>query len=368
MKGIYIDESGNHGFDFSKQGNTKYFILTAIVINIEDKECIENDLDLLSKRLNHGAEFKSKKIKNHKVYTEIYKTMEKYEYKIFSYIVDKRSIWTDSALYQHKKSFFKYISSSFYSILNIHFPNIFINYDMIGRTDFQQSFTDYIDNKFGKQNKLFHMEGEKAFKFIFKDSKESRLIQLADLVCGRLKQKLEKDSVKDLFVEKLYPYVFPAIDTNIEFKSKIDKEVDKSVFEASMRGINEFMEKNKKNDTYIKHIKVIKYLCSELHLGNNKYISKKRIISITGIKDNELTNVIADLRDFPLLISSCRNGGHKIATSISEIETFIDTFHSTTKPMLVRMNKISRIIETNTGIDLLDKEKYKYIKSINFKY
>lgn len=44
-KYVYIDENGNYGYNFEEQGTSRYFILTAIVVEQRNIEILDAKLE-----------------------------------------------------------------------------------------------------------------------------------------------------------------------------------------------------------------------------------------------------------------------------------------------------------------------------------
>ena len=49
----YVDESGSYGFDFSKDGTSKYYILTAVIVETERLEEFHQAVEEIKK--NNGT-------------------------------------------------------------------------------------------------------------------------------------------------------------------------------------------------------------------------------------------------------------------------------------------------------------------------
>lgn len=133
MKRVFIDESGNPGFNLDTTGDTPYFILTAIVLDDKSYVELEDTLEQIAINHFHGHEFKSKTFKQYKNYELVFNTIKSFNYQIFAMVIDKNNIWENSGLRKSRQVFLKYISRKFYELLKLHYPKISINYDEIGR-------------------------------------------------------------------------------------------------------------------------------------------------------------------------------------------------------------------------------------------
>ena len=95
----YIDESGAYGFDFSKEGNSTHFIITAVTVKESDIPQVEEAVKkmIIDFGFKNG-EIKSSKIKsNNKRRTSIISELIKLPVKAFVLVVDKRKIYKDGS-------------------------------------------------------------------------------------------------------------------------------------------------------------------------------------------------------------------------------------------------------------------------------
>ena len=58
----YIDEFGSFGFDFSKEGTSKYFILSEVIVKSENLSELNDSISLLRKKYFSNSEMKSSNI------------------------------------------------------------------------------------------------------------------------------------------------------------------------------------------------------------------------------------------------------------------------------------------------------------------
>lgn len=372
----FIDERGNFGFDFEKQGVSSHFIITAIIIDEKMVDSLEQDVEKIRKKFFQIGEMKSSNVgSNSQRRMLILKEMQNLNFKIFSVVVDKRKILQTSGL-AYKKTFIKYLNGLLYDELHNYFPKLQLIADEHGSKEFMDGFRNYmlkehIPNFFGD------------YEFGFGNSKSEILIQLADFICGTIafgyEDGLNEVEFKDyacILKEKLLPITFwpQDLDDYIKRLEEYKNDVfDENIAYTSIKLARKFVDKNidKKMIEIQEQIYVLKYLLSMLISQNsNKYISTKEIINnlheITGRDYTPhyfKTRIIAKLRDAGVLISSSQNG-YKIPIREKEILEFVNQTSSMIKPMIARL-RICRdrvLSATQNEFDVLEFKEYEYLK------
>ena len=110
----FIDECGSFGFDFSKEGNSKYYILCAVIV--ENSKIDEFHAKLQEVKNNNGfsnSEMKSSQIGNNQSRrSRIISQLLSIEFKVILLIADKEQFIAGSPLTEYKKTFIKYLHNS----------------------------------------------------------------------------------------------------------------------------------------------------------------------------------------------------------------------------------------------------------------
>ncbi|MGI5874502.1 MAG: DUF3800 domain-containing protein [Bacillota bacterium] len=365
-KTAFIDECGGFGFDFTKEGNSKYYILCAIVVKNDYIQTLHNKMEEIKK--NSGfkdTEMKSSSIgENKKRRLHIIHQLLEIKFEIILLISNKEEISEESPLRKYKKTFIKYLHSQLYDLLYHSNPKLKIIEDETGTSEFQESFKKYVESK-RPENNLFN---EYDFEYI--DSKDSFLVQLADVIAGTINKRLinpnEPDYLEMLkgkilrikyFPEKKAPYW--------GLSSPEDYKYNQDIFELSVKTCKDYINKYKhdKSDDKRAQIAVLEYLLLQITNYNpSLYTSSNELIHMLcnylekKVSRNYLyRRIIAPLRDSGVIIASCSHG-YKIPISVNDIFAYLNQTHSVVAPMLnrVRICRDSILQSTDGNLDILN--------------
>lgn len=373
----YTDESGNHGFDFDKKDISTHFIVTAIIVEEDKLPKIEEEIEAVRKRYFQTGEIKSSNVgKDHKRRGIILSQILKSDFKIFSVVVDKTKIKSDSGL-MYAKTFYKFINNLVHKELRHSFSKLTVCADEIGGNEYMQSFARYV-----KANEdIPTLLGDR--EFYFEDSKDSVLVQLADFISGTLSFVYENSKKKDspnyfnvldrakkIICIEQYP---KDIQSYILDSSAIIEEYDKEIAALCLKLAQDFLIRNTKSDDedIINQIIVLKYLCFRfINNDTRKYIPTRELINNLKYKISDditvqafRTKIIAKLRDSGVIIASSSKG-YKLPSKESELYDFIDHGTSIIMPMLSRLKRCRDIVNMGTigKLDLFDNIHYKALK------
>lgn len=200
-KYAFVDEFGAYGYDFENPGCSTHFIITAIVVDENDLSTVSNGVEVVRRRYFQKGEIKSSKIKsNHRRRKVILNELKKLPFHIFALVCDKRRIFENSGL-RFKQLFYKFLNNLVYQELRTAYSNLIITADEIGGNDYLTSFANYVRSKEVPLN-LFD---ESLFRF--ENSKNSIIIQVADIVSGSwhtimMKRKKGSRWIQLLFIVK----------------------------------------------------------------------------------------------------------------------------------------------------------------------
>lgn len=119
----YIDEFGNSGLDFDNVQNSTHFIVTAIIVDDDSVEKLNESLDVIRATNFQQGEIKSSKVGNNDDRREkILREICTLDFTIYSIVVDKRMLYSEG--FRYKKSFYKFIHSLVDRELFKTFPNL----------------------------------------------------------------------------------------------------------------------------------------------------------------------------------------------------------------------------------------------------
>ena len=375
-KYVYIDEFGAFGFDFDKPNVSTHFILSAVIIDEQDLESVENAVNIIKQKYFQGPEMKSSKIgKDHIKRNNILRELLSVKFKVLLFIADKRLIWENSGL-RYKKTFYKFLNDKIHQELRLSFSDVTIFADEIGSNDYMESFVKYFDAK-KEPSDLFEDS-----RFNFKCSTNSILIQLADIISGSIAysydeskiSKAEGNDYKSILNNKITNIItFPdSYKTFSITNSSVAANYDKKIADVCYRRAARFIEENIGSIDDYKRMQVLtlKYLLFRF-MNNNlrKYIGTSELRTQLlnygyDIKEQTFrTKIIAALRDNDVIISSS-NSGYKIPTSEKELLDFVNHNQAIVLPMLSRLKKCRDVINLATNIDILKSPEHKILRDL----
>lgn len=360
----YIDECGGYGFDFSKIGTPRYYILTAIVVEDKNIDKLHSDFAEI-KRTNGLAdtELKSSKIDDKRRFRIMTQLMP-VEFRIVLFIADKQKFHPESPLTEYKPVFIKYMNRLMYNILYQAYPKLKILMDETGYPEFQESFKKYVESQRGQIN-LFNQ-----YDFDFINSKDEDLVQLADFIGGSVTKYLldptstnylemlsGKITAMDRFPDEFEPYWGRAKPEDFKF--------DKTIYTLAIKKARDYIEANEKDESDTKRVQVavLRYLLYYVtSVSSIQYVYADELIrNVQQYVDKKLTKdflyrqVIAPLRDNGVILASCAHG-YKIPISVDDILTYMNQTTSIVGPMMHRMGMCRKLIKEGTdgNLDMFD--------------
>lgn len=380
MEKIYAftDEYGGFGWNFSKEGVSTHFIITAIIVEEQNVDNLKLSMETIRQKHNfQKSEMKSSKIgKNHKRRLSIIQDLKELPFSIFSVVVDKRECERMPGL-RYKKSFYKFMNNILHKELRRAFSNLVIVADEIGGSDYMKSFSSYV---YARQE-LPNLLGETEFSFCA--SQNDILIQLADFISGTLAfaydpTRCSDDTPPYLQILKskiirimIYPQTFESYKIN---NSAIAEDYDETIAELCFRQATLFLKHNNDNedDDEIKaQVIVLDYLLFRFMNNDTRgYISTKELksqLEHMGYSDISTSTfrlrIICKLRDKGVIIASSPKG-YKIPSKEAELYDFVNHGASVVIPMLERLRKCRDLVRlaTNNELDLFAHDEFKKLK------
>ncbi|MGF7060388.1 hypothetical protein HNR33_004080 [Brassicibacter mesophilus] len=369
MKYAFIDECGNFGFDFNKSGNSSHFIITAIVVDKDSVQELRKSIDNIRRKYFQNGEIKSSKVSrnNHARRFQILNDIVKYDFRIISLVVDKRKIKSDTSGLRFKKPFIKYLHNLLYKELRLVYPCLEIYADEHGSENFMKEFANYVYKT--KNLMLFD-----TFFFKYVNSKEEPLVQLADFIGGTISYGFENDKIckeyrgfyrlieNKINVIRQWPIIYENYIKNLDVidSSKYDRKIAEYCIRAAAKYIKE--HESSVDNTELDRVYVLNYLLNQIYVYNpSKYIYSKELRDyLRRVRNSEYenhtfrTNIIANLRDNDVIISSSSNG-YKIPVSEKELYSYTNITLGQVMPMLERLDKArKRILSiTDNNLDVL---------------
>jgi len=380
----FIDECGNTSLAIDKDGTSSHYILAVIIVPESKKQTLEQELETFRETYFQTGEIKSKNIKtegNHKRRKKLLKELADIDFTFYSFVVDKSWIWETSGL-RNKKVFLKYLHDKIYYELSMAYPSLSIYADEHGTSEFMKEFCTYVDKKHPRT--ILSMIDGQNFEFQFINSKNSVIVQLADLIAGTLSFGYEKDkliSEYDLFYDlikdkaigsKEWPTKYERLEFELDENNVA--EYDEIIAKTSIRIANDYLINNRaKDDIEVREkVVIIEYMLRQLDINyGERYISSGELIEhikekLEIVRSNRYfkTRIIAKLRDDGILISSS-NQGYKIPLNKNDMYRFVSKTNTTIVPMFERLSKARERIKLATvgKVDILDVNEFSKLKA-----
>lgn len=372
----YTDESGAFGWDLENPNVSTHFVITAIIVQESELQALKGSVENIRKKHFQTGEMKSSHVGgNHNRRKRILADLMPLPFHIFSIVFDKKELMAYPGL-RYKKSFYKFMNNIVHKELRHAFSCLTVVADEIGGSEYMKSFSRYVESRQDMRS-LF---GEAAF--MFDNSNNNILIQLADFICGTIALEYDIHRKKSStfsfckMIEKkitrieLYPKSYK---TYIVETSALAKGYDKLIATLCLKQAVEFINSNSdsEDEEIQAQIIVLKYLLFRF-MNNDlrSYIPTKELIKqLAHTNYSEIstrafrTNIIAKLRDSGVIISSAKKG-YKIPATEVELLDFIN--HGTTiiMPMLARLKKCRDLVKLGTlnELDLFDRTEYSSLK------
>jgi hypothetical protein len=364
----FIDESGTAELDTSKQGASKYFIVSAVLVNETNLDEITEKAESIRLKYFQKGEMKSSKIKdtkdNFKRRIIILDEVLKLDFKFFALVVDKSVINRDSGL-KYKRSFMKFINALLYKRLYKTIPELTIYADEHGSNDFKASFSAYIyDNHIPD---LFYRSGMEMVS-----SSSNVLVQIADFLVGTLSKVYElkaNPALREKYIELIETKMFDLIEWPTTYQSyfsadtttqEFDKEIHAHALNMAERHLEELSNSNDSDDlirlTVLRHLVFLSRMSANPdYLSTGKLLDYLHSLGHTTVTEHQIRSlVIASLRDNEVIIASC-NRGYKIPNQYSDLHDFVERVNSQVLPLLDRLNiaRKSYLLSTDGEVDLL---------------
>lgn len=356
---VFVDAAGNYGFDFEKEDVSKYFVVTAIIVNNDHLEKLQENIEQVRQQYFKTEVMGAHLITNNRIRRSVVQSIADLDFNIYAIVVNKEKLYTNGG-FGYKHSFFKYVHGLLYGYLFETLKDVEIRANRFSDQEFMMEFEKYINDR--HMPNLFN-----DAVFFFEDREDNIFIQLTNIICDVLYEKFantseEHDAILGALADNIirieeWPmssFTFNKIEMNM------DDNYDEVIAEQSLHLVRNFIAKNEKSEDQMiqDQMNFLKFLLSNLSIGRNEYIYSHEIIKNINVFSKEnisghylRNNIVAPLRDQGLLIASTTNG-YKLPTSESDLLDFAKFSSSTILPMLSRLEKCRNRILTATGNEL----------------
>jgi len=372
---VFIDESGNNGFDFNAKNVSSHYVITAIIIETKKLATVREEADKIRvQRYGINGEIKSSRCTSLKMRFEILSNISELDFTICTLVVDKTKLYDGSKIRAYKDTvFYPYLNKLLYLQLKAYKTDMAIFADEYKDKEFMERFSKYIDEEFPRT-----LIDKNSFEF--KNSKEEVVIQVADFIAGSIafnyetnKKCQEAKGFLGLLRDKmlLIPWPNPDISERLKFikEGKFDKVVAEYCISSTTKYIQQYQLSE--NEQHIDQLIILNYLLNEIYLHDpSKYVYINQLTNNlenrTGrkyTKQTFISQIIAPMRDDSVIISG-GSDGLKIPLTAKELFAYTDHTLRNTIPGLDRLEKARKeiLLATNYELDIICDEKYKRIQ------
>lgn len=367
----YIDESGNHDLETTKQGASHYFIVASVLTNDQKIGALEEGTKSIRDRFFPNGEMKSSSIgpKDFERRIKILSEVMKLDFKYYVLAIDKERVYKDSNL-RFKKTFLKNISGRMCNSIFASHPQVSVFADAHGSPAFQESLKTYIQRK--HSGDLFYYSD-----FEIANSKDSVLIQLADFVAGTTAHVYEKKAhpaLKEAYRALVGMHCigideWPLTTAPLAEDRFQSADIDSLIHSHAVRMAQLFISENEENPDHEVRMQVslLRHLLfNSTFLPESGYISTYSLLSHLkeqGFQETKQqairSSIVAKLRSKGVIISSSSKG-YKIPKNFSDFHDFVERVDGIVVPLLERL-KIARDSykrASDGDVDLLAGVKY----------
>ncbi len=362
-RSAYIDESGSFGFDFTKEGTSLYYVVCAVIVNNTNIPAIESKVDELRSTLFGGKEMKSSAIgSNHSRRAKVLTELLLLDFQLIVMIADKRKFYEDSPLTEYKSVFKKFLNQRLYDAMYLAYPKLKIIEDEYGTDEFQQGYRSYVQEHRPTSN-IFD-----DYDFDYADSKNSNIVQIADIMAGSVMQHLLDSGAPDvlrIFQGRIADVVKFPDDYEIYKPSTKPTEHDNAIYQLACKCATDYINENRNSEDEEIRLRslFLRLLLYNVRMySSSRYVHSGEIVQeLSRLTEKRVTKdflyrrIIAPLRDDGVLIASSAHG-YKIPTRAADIATYVNQTASVVGPMLSRIEKCRSQIQkaTDSQLDILD--------------
>jgi len=357
MMEIYLDETGDNGLNFEPNKSQPWFLLTAILVDPDNRDNLISILNDLANKYFGGGVIKSKRLPDLRERQEFLEALPKNGWRGVILQVNKTLLDPDE--FKWKQVFYKRVPRQLYNYLISALDDVIIFPDPIGDAKFQNSLRDYFVAK-----APLNLFSESRLQF--SSSKGCRINQLADFCSGTKFRDLRDNtdlfkSVRDRFSIRIWPISFRDLSLDEVY---LTNDIDKRLFHASINLAKTFIEKHEMSEEpLVKDQTLLANLLVDEMLNGNpfKYSSSRFLRNELSLKKGQIigeyyfrTKVIGKLRTNDVLIVSNRRGGYKLPVNYSEVEEYFKNMAEKVEPMAFKATQVATHVHTIMGKQLFE--------------
>ncbi|QQE10518.1 DUF3800 domain-containing protein [Planctomycetota bacterium] len=372
---VFVDESGTEGLDLNCRGNSRLFVLCAILIPTSRLADIRSQFETVCMR--HRGQAKELKYQNVKrsypKLRQLISEISEIDFITRFLVVDKPDAIKKLRDDKRKPvNFLKTLHRLLYEDIEEICPNLSIMCDQVKSGTTMLELKGYIDSIM--ETTLF-----RRFEFQFVQSEQEPGIQISDILSGVYREYLAYGSETEHGQEmrswlspridgkRDYPYQSKrlVVDTSEIGSTEYDLMIDHYAIELAesyLEGNQYDQDTNYKACVLFVHKLIDAYQQSEKKWVYLSDLRKSYALAFgKNITEQQYrSEVIGSLRDEGLLVVSKSTGGYKLPTCYRDMIEYINTNNKSLVKMVERIDKARRgiLAATVNQLDILDNEEY----------
>lgn len=179
---VFIDESGDPGFKFAKGSSDHFAVALVAFRDIDQSQATIEAIENVANGLRSYSEFKFSRSRP-EIRDAFFEAVLPYEFCVRAIVIRKEDLYSQK-LRTDKSSFYSFFVKSMLKFDNGLLKNAKVVIDGSGERSFRNELAAYLRKNTG--------DGA-VRKVVFSDSKNDRLIQLADMCVGAIARSYTND-------------------------------------------------------------------------------------------------------------------------------------------------------------------------------
>ena len=246
---------------------------------------------------------------------------------------------------------------------NEAYPKLKIIEDEYDSENFQHGYREYVIKHRPKEN-LFN-----EYDFDYINSKQSPIIQIADIVAGSIMWHKNDSSAPDalsIFQGKIRGIVeFPSAYPPFSVGKDAVNNFNTNIYDLACRCASNYIDEHRDSEDFDLRMRILflkRLLFIVSNINTSKFVSSGEVIRyLSDLSESKIRRdylyrrIIAPLRDAGVLIASSAQG-YKIPTCIDDINAYANQTNGIVGPMLSRVGKCRDLIrkQTDNSLDIFN--------------
>lgn len=358
---VFVDESGSD-IVCNDDPSDRYYVSVGVVVPTESVPTVTEKVDLVSQKFNNGQPLKSSRVgRNIRRRLKLLQMLAEIPFRYFALVIDKHRLDRSSG-YQYRNSYYKNVNQWLYQdIAKTAVGHVDVIIDSHGSEEFEKSAVDY----FSRQCNMF-----RGIKFRYVHDNDERLVQVADIIAGTLRQFMEfgisgqnaplRKLLRDKeIVLRLWPVIRSELGT-YEAPGSGRSELDRGIASVMLERAASYVEDVAGSADEIEQMQSVvlcrlidAYVLEEGPIYSEELRSdvNRRMVKPMG-RAAFLSSIIGSIRKAGIIVTGTKKG-YKLATSEADVKEYLQHDKSVIMPMLSKLSTARNVVLESLGHDIL---------------